>query len=153
MQKRGNWCKFWSYSHLSFSCLPSSHPLSPLPSHPPFPTLPLCNVIAVWPIHLFRPWSLWSATSGLTACGYLNSIESHKDHQLTFLAVILPPPFLIAPSFKMTALVYSLAYIPLLCLSSHIIPRQVQLLSHNRVCPRLLVSGQPFSSLLLFFSL
>lgn len=40
-----------------------------------------------------------------------------------------------------------LAHIPLLCLSPNIIPRQVQLLSHNRVCLLVLVSGQPFSSL------
>lgn len=45
-----------------------------------------------------------------------------------------------------------LAHIPLLCLSLNIIPRQVQLLSHNRVCLLVLVSGQPFSSLHHFLS-
>lgn len=45
-----------------------------------------------------------------------------------------PPPFFSSPLLhpKMCVLVYSLAYIPLLCLSPHIIPRQVRLLSHRQ---------------------
>ena len=42
-------------------------------------------------------------------------------------------PILIAPlPPEMSVLVYRLAYIPLLCLSPHIIPRQVRLLSHRQ---------------------
>lgn len=79
--------------------------------------------------------------------------SSHPSPSLTSTlpsAVISPPhthPSSSPPRSNMSVLGYRLAYIPLLCLSPHIILRQVQLLSHNRVCPRVLVSGQPVSSL------
>lgn len=82
----------------------------------------------------------------------VKTTESHKDNQQTILSLILPLPLFSLFIPKCLFQFKCLAHIPLLCLSPNIIPRQVQLLSHNRVCLLVLVSGQPFSSLHHFLS-
>lgn len=80
--------RFWIYSHFCF--FPLLFSLSYL--HPPshlFPSLPLCNLFLVQVLHLFTCYQWPDIVLGASS-----SIGLQKDHQLTFLALLLPSPSL-----------------------------------------------------------
>lgn len=89
VRPRGN-VHFCFFPLLSFflpaflSSLPSSHLQPPIRL---FPTLSLC---CFFPLRPFHQWPE-------IALGASSSIGSHRDHQLTFLALLLPPPFHFQP--------------------------------------------------------